>query len=215
MFRTCFIVDGFNLYHSVKDASRWLGLSGRRTKWLDLRGFCEFELRTVLGRGYDLSAIYYFSALAVHLEARKPDVTARHRTYIRCLEHSGVVVEMSRFKRKDLKCPKCGAAFDRFEEKETDVALSAKLLELLAQRTCECIVLVTGDTDLAPAVRTAQRLYPAAEILFGFPFGRKNAELKKLVSRSFSIRPQIYLRHQFPDPVKLPDGTAIRKPESW
>jgi len=39
MGRTAFLVDGFNLYHSLKDAQFALG--GRSTRWLDLRSFCS------------------------------------------------------------------------------------------------------------------------------------------------------------------------------
>jgi len=40
--RTAFIIDGFNVYHSLIDASKNLGLPGETgTKWLNLRGLCE------------------------------------------------------------------------------------------------------------------------------------------------------------------------------
>src|SRR5206468_10976805 len=102
--RTTFIVDGFNLYYSVEDAARQLGLGSRGTKWLDLRKLCASYLH-VIGGGATLQTIYYFSALAKHLEAAKPDVTLRHKTYVRALESTGVIVQLSRFKAKDVRCP--------------------------------------------------------------------------------------------------------------
>ena len=42
MGRTAFLVDGFNLYHSLKDAQ--LALGGQSTRWLDLRSFCSSYL---------------------------------------------------------------------------------------------------------------------------------------------------------------------------
>lgn len=42
MNRTVFIVDGFNLYHSVVDAAR--DAPGATTKWLDLRKLCSSYL---------------------------------------------------------------------------------------------------------------------------------------------------------------------------
>ena len=39
MNRTTFLVDGFNLYHSLRTASEELG--GASTKWLDLHVICQ------------------------------------------------------------------------------------------------------------------------------------------------------------------------------
>lgn len=88
-------------------------------------------------------------------------------------------------------------------------------MELLHLGSCDTVVLVTGDTDLAPAVRTAQRLFPAQQVLFGFPYLRKNKELAKLAPRSFEIKKEHYAKHQLPDPVHLPDGRIIAKPADW
>ncbi len=81
MIRTSFLIDGFNLYHSVKTASHDLGLSGGGTRWLDIRSMCQSYLH-LIDTAARLSEIYYFSALAKHLEMRKPDVTLRHKNYI-------------------------------------------------------------------------------------------------------------------------------------
>jgi hypothetical protein len=65
------------------------------------------------------------------------------------------------------------------EEKETDVAIACKLLELLCQGRCDTAVLMTGDTDIAPAIRTAKLLYPTADIAVAFPFKRHNRDLER------------------------------------
>ena len=101
------------------------------------------------------------------------------------------------------------------EEKETDVAISAALLELLFKDAADVIVLVTGDTDLAPAVRTAQRLFPTKELCFAFPYKRQNSELQNMVRRHFKIRGREYVKHRLPNPVVLPGGRQITKPSAW
>lgn len=214
MNRTTFIIDGFNMYHSVEEASRRLGFGSRGTKWLNLRNLCASYLH-VIGGGAQLEKVYYFSALAKHLEATKPDVTLRHQTYVRALESTGVIVQLSRFKAKDVRCPKCGSHTVRHEEKETDVALAAKLFEVFARDECETVVIATGDTDIAPAVRTASALYPLKNIAFAFPFARKNKELAQLIKTSFHIRKEAYVAHQFDEQLNLPDGTIISKPQTW
>ena len=123
---------------------------------------------------------------------------------------------LSRFKKKDtVVCKQCNARRNRHEEKETDVAMAVKLLELLFTDACDTVVLVTGDTDLAPAVRTARELCPEKEIMFGFPYKRKNRELEKLVSRSFVFSKESYAKYQLADPFRLPDGAKVWKPQSW
>jgi len=105
MNRVSFLVDGFNLYHSVRRAERDLKAS---TKWLDIKRLCSsylYIVAQVVGERTKLEKIYYFSALARHLEAKHPKVTHRHEIFIKCLIDTGVIVELSRFKPKTIRCP--------------------------------------------------------------------------------------------------------------
>jgi len=215
MNRVTFLVDGFNLYHSVRLAERDLKAS---TKWLDIKSLCLSYLPLIANTvktKTQLVEIHYFSALAAHLEATNPDVTDRHKIFIRCLKSTGILVELSRFKEKQVRCPLCGGCFSKHEEKETDVAMAMKLFELFHNDRCDTAILLTGDTDLGPAVRTANKLFPAKRILFAFPYKRMNRELSKLAPGSFKINRKQYVRHQFPDPFILSNGTKIRKPSKW
>lgn len=212
--RTAFLIDGFNLYHSVKSASRDLGLRGAGTRWLNIRSLCASYLH-VLGRAAVLTDIFYFSALATHLEATDPDVTRRHRRYIACLEDTGIRVELGRFKAKDIQCPACHTTINRHEEKETDVAISIKLLELCLLDQCDIAVIMTGDTDVAPAIRTIRRLCPAKMVCVAFPYRRHNTELKLLAQRAFDIKKERYHQHQFPDPYITSAGQSYAKPAGW
>ena len=101
------------------------------------------------------------------------------------------------------------------EEKETDVALAVKVFEIFHKDECDTIVMVTGDTDLSPAIKKCNELFSDKRIVFCFPFRRKNKELAKLAPSSFSIRKKQYIRNQLPNPVILVDGKEIYKPTSW
>jgi len=205
--RVTFLVDGFNLYHSLRQAESELGAS---TKWLDLRSLCTSYLYT-FGKTARLERIYYFSALATYRDSSRPGSSARHSSYVECLQSSGIIPELGRFKVKYVYCRTCQQRNQHYEEKETDVAISVRLIELLLKDEADILVLVTGDTDLAPAVRTAQRLYPTKEICFAFPYKRQNSELEKMVRRHFKIHKREYRKHQLPDPFVLPGGRKIRK----
>lgn len=207
--RTVFLVDGFNLYHSVVDIAR--DCKGLNVRWLNICSLCKSYLH-LIGKGATIEAIYYFSALAYHLN--DPDVIARHETYIKCLRETGVRDKLSRFKPKTIGCSH-GGKIIRHEEKETDVAISSKLFEVLFKDECDCVVLMTGDTDLAPAAKTAKHLFHNKHIIFAFPYRRKNEELAQIAPGSFKIHKRKYIQHQFPDPFTLSDGTIIPKPSSW
>jgi uncharacterized LabA/DUF88 family protein len=214
MNRTIFLIDGFNLYHSVKEASIALHLGGTGTRWLNFHSLCSSYLY-LIGGGASLAGVCYFSALAKHLESTKPDVTLRHQHYIDCLKDTGVIVELGRFKEKHVYCTHCRKDVVRHEEKETDVAISVKLLELFFLDQCDTAVLVTGDTDIAPAIRAAQRMFPTKAVCVAFPYGRHNNELVKLAYKTFRIKKEHYTRHQFPDPFVCADGRTIMKPAQW
>ena len=210
--RTTFLVDGFNLYHSLRTASEEMG--GASTKWLDLSSLLRSYLPNI-GGGAQVQRMYYFSALATHLEQRQPGVTSRHRTYIECLQSTGITPVLGRFKSKQVHCRNCQRQSVHFEEKETDVAISTKLIEVLHLDAADTVVLVTGDTDLAPAVRTARSLFPAKRIWFVFPYKRKNNELAQIADGYCYIRKERYRQHQFPATVTLATGRIIAKPAAW
>jgi uncharacterized LabA/DUF88 family protein len=207
--RTTFIIDGFNLYHSVIAASEDLG--NISTKWLNIRSLCESYLYT-LGGNYTLEKIYYFSALAYH---KSPNSVMKHLEFIKCLRDTGIIVELARFKEKRIECSYCHKIMIRHEEKETDVSIGLKLFEIFQQKECETAVLVTGDTDIAPALRMVKRYYPTAEIGFLFPYKRKNNELAQIANFSRNIKRERYNQYRFPDPFILTDGTQIKKPSDW
>jgi uncharacterized LabA/DUF88 family protein len=212
MNRVVFIVDGFNLYHSLKKAQPWP--TDPSTRWLDLSSLCRSHLHNI-GKDAVLEGVYYISALATHLESSKPDVTKRHQEYIHCIESTGVKTLMNRFKRKDIRCRLCNRPFYKYEEKETDVMLATTLLEQLFTDACDTAVLVTGDSDLAPAVRTGIKLFPGKKIVFAFPFGNKSKELRSIAPGSFTLGSAAYAKYQFPNPMVMPDGKLIHKPGHW
>ena len=221
MNRAVFLIDGFNLYHSTREASKHLG--GRSTKWLDIRALCESYLH-MIGNGAQLEGVYYFSALSTHLEAIDPDMVRRHKALIKCLEDTGVKVELAQFKRKrDFRCPNCGKSrcghcggrLKHHEEKETDVAIAAKLLELVFTNACDTVVLMTGDTDLKPAFQTAQSHFPHKDIRFALPYERHNNVLRDMAPDSFTLGAHNYANHQFPDPYVMSSGEKVAKPSSW
>ena len=204
--RVTFLVDGFNLYHSVRKAMKDSGNPALR--WLNLHALLSSYI-PIFGKDAVLEEIHYFTAYAHHLTGSKPDVVNRHRIFVEALKSTGVQVQVARFKRKDVQCPSCRSRFIRHEEKETDVAIGVKAIELLHLDKCETLVIVSGDTDVAPAVRTARQLFSSKQICVGFPHARFNAELQQIADFAFRLRDTQYAQHQFPDPVVLRSGRHL------
>jgi uncharacterized LabA/DUF88 family protein len=211
MNRVTFLVDGFNVYHSIL---RFKRETGYIAKWLNLESLCNSYIH-LFGKDAKLESIYYFSALPNYLTSQNPDKIKRHQIYINCLQSTGIKIELGRFKKKDVYCPKCRSTILKHEEKETDVAIAVKLFEVFHTNSCDTAVIVSGDTDLSPAIRTCKKLFKNKEIVFAFPYARMNRELSSLVPNSFTISGKQYIKHQFPNPVILNDGRTIYKPKPW
>ena len=180
-------------------------------KWLNIYSICKAQ-RYVIGKDAIIESVYYFSALAYHLN--DPIFIARHKAYIKCRKETGVEEQLSRFKRKKIHCSH-GGKIIRHEEQETDMDIASKMFYVLCEDKCDSVVLVTGDTDLSPAAKTAQLLFPSKQVIFAFPFARSNKELAKIAPGSFKLRCPKYVAHQFPDPFPLSNGSTISKPLDW
>ena len=212
MRNVVFLVDGFNLYHSIEDVE---GAEGHCYKWLDLHSLCK-SFMYLFGQEYVLQKVFYFTAIA-HYTLDK-DKIQRHETYIRCLESKGIEVIRGRFKEKKQFCPLCKKEYKGHVEKQTDIAISSKLLELLHacdDNHCETFVLITGDSDLVPAIKTAIKVVPNVDIRFAFPVNRKSNELLSIAPHSFKLRSGHYRANQLKNPFRLTDGTALHKPIVW
>jgi len=211
MAQVGFLIDGFNLYHSVLQIERDMGYC---TKWLDIKTLCKSYLH-ILGKETKLQSIHYFTALPHHLTPNFPGKVNRHNKYLKCLASTGIEIHIGRFKEKTVFCKNCKTWFLRHEEKETDVSIGVTIMELLFKKLCDAVVVVTGDTDLLPATEKCCSIFPDKKIFFAFPYKRKNKELQKKFPDSFRINYKQYIKNQFPNPVILPNNERIYKPDTW
>lgn len=137
------------------------------------------------------------------------------RRFIRALESTGVKPEMGNFKAKEVFCYQCRRMMVRHEEKETDVAIAVRLIELVVTDLCDIAVVVTGDTDIVPGIKTAKRLAPTKRVCIIAPYKRANAELKQLADQYFKLRADSCDKYLFPPELILPNGQTLLQPPSW
>lgn len=140
-------------------------IAQHRLKWVDLRALCEVFAP---GPEHDPKTVYYFSAYATW----RPDAFARHRSFIKALQTRGVTPVLGHFKEKDRACRKCGNAWKDHEEKETDVNIALYLLRDAFEDLYDRALVVSGDSDLAPALKMIRAKFPAKEIRVIAPIGR-------------------------------------------
>lgn len=104
---------------------------------------------------------------------------------------------------------------ERFEEKETDVPIGVHMMEAFATDACDMAVLVSGDTDLRPAIRVARATFSTKRIGVVFPFRRHQSEFESLADLSMKISEGMCFAFQLPDPYVRSDGSLVRKPSTW
>ena len=197
-------VDGFNLYHGLHQRFR------RQYLWLDL-----VALSRRLRPRDQLVKVRYFTAQVLN----DPDAMSRQEMYLQALQaHNGDRIEIikGRYKAREVRCWECDATWTRYEEKETDVNIAVSLVADVATGKATSAVIISGDSDLVPAVKMAHELNPDADIVAAFPPERWSHDLKRLLPDSDWIRDWQIRRSLLPDEVKDPNtGYVIKRPEKW
>ena len=203
MNRVIAYIDGFNLYFGLKADH------GRKYLWLDLQALVESLLVT----GQELQGVRYFTARV----RDDPDGVRRQSVYLDALAtHCEKVIRVEgRFQEKNRSCGSCGARWIGYEEKETDVNISAALIEDAVLDFYDTALLISGDTDLRPAVASVKRLRPRKLIFVGFPPRRYSARLAQAVDAYTRIGHDKVRNAQLPPKIVTKGGITLERPEHW
>ena len=213
MSRIVVLIDGFNLYHALdfSPVSRSPHINPKRYckyKWLDLKKLAECF---VMNKGDTLVDVFYFTTLAVW-DAGK---AKRHREYIKALELQGVKVVYGEFKRKEKRCRLCKKSVWTFEEKQTDVNIALRLLALAVVDAYDKVIVISGDTDLLPAVKMVQGIFPHKSVGVVIPIGKASEDFKNNADFHYKMKEKHLQASVLPDPIVLPDGSALACPANW
>jgi uncharacterized LabA/DUF88 family protein len=202
MAKVYVLVDGFNLYHALDTNPIY-----HRFKWLSLT---KLSKCFILGSDH-LEGVEYFTTLATW----DPAKVVRHRLFIKANEAEGVKVTYGEFKRKQRKCPECSKLIRTFEEKQTDVNIALRLFELAVQDKYDKAILVSGDTDMIPAVKAVQKTFPAKKVGVVIPIGRASEDLKQQTDFHHRMKLLHLISSRFDDQIILTDGSMLDCPTSW
>ncbi len=197
-------VDGFNLYHGLKERT------GRRLLWLDL-----VRLARVMRSRSALVRVHYFTAPVLD----DPPAASRQERYQLALlaRNPGLLkITQGRYQKKTRTCRSCGSSWIQYEEKETDVNIATTVVADAASGIADAALIISADSDLSPAVRTARTLNSTMFIAAAFPPKRYSAELSNLMPASFSIGLSKLTGSQLPRTVvDQTSGRSYSRPTKW
>jgi uncharacterized LabA/DUF88 family protein len=115
---------------------------------------------------------------------------------------------------KSIRCRKCGAVHNTFEEKETDVKIATKMISDVVSGFCDISILVSADSDLVPPIEFIRNYKPSQKIFVYFPPNRFSSNLnaianntKKLDGSSIALSNSL-----LPNSITTPSGFVITKP---
>jgi hypothetical protein len=162
--------------------------------------------------------VRYFTAVV----KGEPAAAANQIEYLEALQaHCGPTLDVQRggFKPRSIgPCRLCGQHYEcgcprrfrSYEEKETDVGLGAAMVEDAAAGHGDLTLLVSADSDFAPAVRSIKRLSPMRPVLLAMPPGNLRPHKRFAGVGHFNIN-ETALRHsQLPTAVSDPATVRTR-----
>lgn len=212
--KTIIYIDGFNLYYGAVSQTPY--------RWLDLD-----RLVRLLRPSEDIVKIKYFTALI-----NGPSRT-NQEAYLKALGTRPLLeVVMGNFKRKTVECtnptcpgqPRSRRFFETHEEKRTDVNIALHMLDDVYQSRCNRFVLLSGDSDLVPAIELVLNRLPTAKVNVYIPVPANKAgarersykrELRNVSTTVRALPTQLLPLSLLPDPVVCQDGTTVSMPTAW
>ena len=228
--RTACFVDGYNLFYGL--------LAGTPYKWLDLPSLLSHIVRVEHPDSKINGISFFTSGVKPSLASRGIASKEAQDTYLRALIARDVQVFYGRHQLESGKAPRFinkqtpasrtdQVAVWKLEEKETDVHIAISMYRLASreaqlppeQRTQQ-IVLVSGDTDMTPALKALREDFPDLRIGVILPH-REGIQrtvpgsLKRYADWMRHVVTEIELAdHQFPPRIPTHKKPAL-KPAYW
>lgn len=208
--RVMVYVDGFNLYFGVLKARPGI-------KWLDIQSFVE-----AWRPNEDLVGVRYFTAL-VDPERKVSESRDRQKRYIKALESKDKVkVIYGKYQKREVNCrARCRERYEIPEEKKTDVGIAVHMLSDVIDDLMDGIILISGDSDLEPAVEWIRNRHKGIKITVYIPqdpgdsHPRRNDTYRNMGVEAKPLPITELSRFQFPRIVDLGSGRIVERPPDW
>jgi uncharacterized LabA/DUF88 family protein len=196
--RVIFYIDGYNLYYGMRECG-W-----KKYYWLDLDALCSNILRACPHR--ELTAVKYFTARI----NQPPDSVRRQSLYLEAVETlPKVTIIYGQYYTNVHGSQVC------FKEKRTDVNIAVNLIFDALDDLYDVAYLVSGDSDLVPAVEKIRAYFPKKWIIACFPPKRISMALKKACHGNMQIYEGHLKGSQFPPKLQNKYNYMIERPITW
>lgn len=199
--RVVVYIDGFNLYFGIIDAGF------EKYKWLNLNLLSKNLLRP----DQELSGIKYFTSRI----SNNPDKQKRQSTNIEALESVNIRIYYGNYQSDTIECRQCRNIWPVYHEKMTDVNIATQIIIDAYQDKYDMAMLISGDSDLVPPIRTIHEWFPKKRVFVAFPPKRHNASVALVAKGSLTIGRKKLADSQFDIEVTKRDGFVLRKPREW
>lgn len=170
-------IDGFNLYFGMRREAVKRGTveepdaSWYRYMWLDLHAMCS----RMLTSEQTLVAVKYFTAPITGSKSKQE----RQNAFLDALRTlPKIEIIFGRFEPERKECNRCGHPAYHPQEKKTDVNIATSLICDALSDHYDTAILVTGDSDLRPALDAVKRLRPDKRLVVAFPPNRYSKDLE-------------------------------------
>jgi hypothetical protein len=212
--KRCIIyIDAFNWYFGIF-------LHRPAWKWLNLQSYFE-SLRP----DEEVVAVRFFTAVVEpqHHVSPKRDRQKRYLKAIGTLPKVQVI--LGKYQERTVTC-RAAACPRRLEyrvakEKKTDVNIAVHLIDDAMHHRADSMIIVSGDSDLEPAVEWVRRNQPAIRISVYIPAleedrqQRRNDNYQRMQVNCRPLPLGDIARHLLPPSVTLADGTSVARPTDW
>jgi len=195
-------IDGFSLYHGLKDKG-W-----NCYYWLDLKKLCQ----NLISANQALVDIKYHTS---RIKA-PPGKKRRQNTYLEALrEFTKIQPFYGKYEYAIYECQKCAHKNRVPVEKMADVRLAVNMVADAFLNKYDTVFLITGDKDFVPAVERLKGEYPQKQVTVVFPPMRTNDNLRFIADRCLHITEIELKKSLLPDEVPRLDGYILKRPPEW
>ena len=212
--RRCIIyLDSFNWYFGIfQHRPAW--------KWLNIQSFFE-----ALRLDDDVVAVKVFTAI-VDPQKQVSAKRDRQKRYLKALGSlPKVKIITGTYQERTVTCraQECPRRLDYRvpEEKKTDVNIAVNLIEDALTAAADSVVIVSGDSDLEPAVQWVRSHYPKIKMTVYIPVLEDEARKRRndhYVQMGVTCKPLPLVdlpRHLLPTTIELNAKETITRPEEW
>jgi len=221
MKRAIVYIDGFNVYHGLKDKG-W-----KKYLWLNVKALAEM----LIPEEHTLVKTKYFTARvkAFLVDPEKPVRQSKFLDAIKAVSPEVEIIEgryqafQSHCRHCDqyVYCQNCGEPHVKPIEKKTDVNITTAMLVDAFENRCDTQILVSGDSDYENLLKELRRLFPKKQLMIAFPPRRKNNRLigADRCTDWLTINEEVFRDCQFPSVITFTTGKGVKvvlkKPVEW